>query len=176
MQRVKQELARYQTRGMTDMRKVLEIPMNERIPALLEHPENYEPIYTAVVASIRTALANIGVRVGMSEENVLELGELILESAKEDSLGLEDVLLFLGELVTGKAGKIWDRLDIPTFFELFETYRQRRYQEIKGIRDEETAQHKALPINDRFVHDSVNEEKDKSRKALAGYLPPNPEP
>lgn len=171
-EQVKQELARYQENGITNMRKVLEIPLNERIPALLEHPANYEPIYTALVASLKSALGNISVRVGMNEDHVLELAEMILDSAKEDNLGLEDVLLFLGEMLQGKSGRIYDRLDIPTFFELFENYRQRRHEAVKSYRDELEAQHKALPVNERFVWDSVEEEKEKTRRAAISYVPP----
>jgi hypothetical protein len=173
-EQVKRELARYQDNGIVNMRKVLEVPMNERIPALLEHPDNYEPVCTALVASLHASLSLISVGSGMNEDQVLELAEMILESAKEDNLGLEDVLLFLGELVAGKIGTLYNRLDIPTFFELFEVYRQRRYKAIRDIRDEEEAQFKALPVNDRFVHDSIEEEKNKTRRAAAGYIPPKP--
>ncbi|HLI94241.1 MAG TPA: hypothetical protein VKU83_11545 [Puia sp.] len=152
------------------MRKVLEVPLNERIPALLEHPENYEPIYTALVASLKSALTNIHVRVGMGDDQVLELAQMILDSAKEDNLGLEDVLLFLGELLHGKAGKIYDRLDIPTFFELFEYYRQRRHEMMKDFREEQSAQFKALPVDIRFVHENTEAEKTAIRRAATEYF------
>lgn len=168
--KVKQELARYQEHGITNMRKVLEIPLNERIPALLKHPDNYEPIYTALVASLRSAIANINVRVGMNEDQVLELAQMILDGAHEDNLGLEDVLLFLGELLTGKAGKIYDRLDIPTFFDLFENYRQRRHVMMKSHQDEIDAQYRAVPVNDRFIYEDLLSDRKACRNAMQAYL------
>lgn len=110
----------------------------------------------------------------MNEEQIVELADMIIDQSHEDNLGLEDVLLFLSDLLTGKAGKIYDRLDIPTFFELFETYRQKRHDEMKSFRDDLDAQHRALPINDRFVHDSVESEKEVSREAMRGYLRQQP--
>lgn len=170
---VKTELARYKDRGMVSYRKVLEIPVSERIPALVENPEIREMILTALVASLKSALSGVNLRIGFNENQVVELADLIIDAAHEDNLGLEDVLLFLGDMLAAKMGKIYDRLDIPTFFELFETYRQRRHEEMKGFRDELDAQNKALPINDRFVYDSIGEERDKSRKAMASYFPQN---
>jgi hypothetical protein len=141
---------------------------------LVMAPGGREVILTSLVASLKSAFANINLRLGLNEDQVVELADQIIDSAHEDNLGLEDVLLFLGELLTGKAGKIYDRLDIPVFFELFESYRQARHEEMKDFRDEITAQHRALPINDRFVHDSVEGERTKSRDAMKKYLASNP--
>jgi hypothetical protein len=168
-ERVKQELARYKDNGIVNMRKVLEVPMNERIPALLQHPANYEPVYTALVAALSSSLSLVSVGAGMNEDQVLELAKMILESAKEDNLGLEDVLLFLGELVTGKTGTIYNRLDIPTFFELFEGYRQRRYKAIRDYREEEHAQFNALPVDVRFVAEDNQAERERMRRAVSEY-------
>lgn len=168
------ELARYRERGMISYRKILEIPLWERIPALLEFPGNRPVIGTALVASLKSAFSQINLSAPMNEEQIVELAAALMESASEDNLGLEDILLFLQDLLMGKMGTLFNRMDSPTFFESFEIYRQRRHVEMRNIRDEEAAQFRALPINDRFVYDSVQEEKDKTRKAIASYFPPKP--
>lgn len=171
---IKNHLALYKDRGMVSFRKVLEIPLGERIPELAANPQIRLDILTALTASLKSAFSNINLRAAMNEEQIVELADMIIDQSHEDNLGLEDVLLFLSDLLTGKAGKIYDRLDIPVFFELFETYRQRRHEEMKGFRDEIDAQHRALPVNDRFVHDSVESEKEVSREAMRGYLRQQP--
>jgi len=172
---IKAELALYKDRGMVSYQKVLEIPMEDRIPELAKLPESRAAILTALAASVGSAIRNINIRNGLNEEQVVEIADMIIDQSHEDNLSLQDVLLFLGDLLAGKCGKIYDRLDIPTFFELFETYRQKRHEHMKGFRSEIEAQYRALPVNDRFVHDSVEDEKNKTRGALAGYLKNNME-
>ena len=167
---VKNHLALYKVRGMVSYRKVLELPLSERIPALIEQPGKRAEILTALSAALKSAFGNINVRLAMNEDQVVELADMIIDQSHEDQLGIEDVLLFLCDLLQGKMGRVNDRMDIPTFFTLFEEYRQRRHLEMKGFRDELDAQHRALPVNDRFVHDSVEEERDKIRSAVGNYL------
>lgn len=155
---------------MVSYRKVLELPLAERIPALILQPGKRDEILTALTASLKSAFGNINVRLSMNEEQVVELADMIIDQSHEDQLGMEDVLLFLGDLLQGKMGRVNDRMDIPTFFSLFEEYRQCRHIEMKSFKAEIEAQHRALPVNDRFVHDSVEEEKDKTRKAVGTYL------
>lgn len=161
---------------MVDYRKALELSLDERIPSLIQQPGKRDEILIVLSAALTSALSNLNLRYGMTGEQIVELADMIIDQSHEDNLGLEDVLLFLGDLLTGKAGKIYDRLDIPTFFELFETYRQKRHETMKGVRDELDAQYRALPVNNRFVHDSVEDEKNVSRKAMVGYLRNNPQP
>lgn len=169
---IKKHLALYKDHGMLSYRKVLELPMTERIPELIKTPQARTDILTTLTAALTGAFSNLNLRFSISGEQVVELADMIIDQSHEDQLGLEDVFLFLENLLTGKAGKIYDRMDIQLFFEMFETYRQRRHEEIKALRDEEDAQYRALPVNDRMVFDSVEEEKDKTRRAAAGYKPP----
>jgi hypothetical protein len=171
---VKDQLSLYKDMGMVSYRKVLELSLDERIPALIKKPGVRNEILMALVAALKSAFSNLNLRLGMNEDQIVELADMIIDQSHEDNLGLEDVLLFLGELLTGKSGKIYDRMDIPTFFELFETYRQKRHETMKSHREEQEAQYKALPINDRFVHDSVESEKNISREAMKSYLRSKP--
>ncbi len=160
---------------MISYRKVLELPLEERMPALLEFPGNRPAIGTALVASLKSAFSQINLSSPMTEDQIVELAALIMDSSYEDNLGLEDVLLFLQDLLMGKMGTLFNRMDIPTFFELFENYRQRRHETMRTFREEQNVQLRALPVNDRFVYDSVQDERDKTRRATASYFPPKTE-
>lgn len=119
--------------------------------------------------AITSAMMNINLRVGLNEDQITEIAEQIIEQSQEDNLSVEDVLLFLRELVTGKAGKIYDRMDIPTFFELFENYRERRHQAVLNIRYEEQANHKVLGPSERSSDDTKTE-KQEMREAMKDHL------
>ena len=157
----------FRERGIIQYSKSLEIPAGERIPALLNLERGRERISASIAASLTSAMQNINLRVGLSPEQIFELSEAIIDQSHEDNLGLEDILLFLGELVTGKAGKIYDRMDMPTFFELFEYYRQQRHSTLMDIRYEEQVNHKAQGPTDRTSEET---DKDAHREALADHL------
>lgn len=73
----------------------------------------------------------------MTADQILDLTDGIIDSANEDQLSIEDVLLFLKDLLMGKMGKITQVIDMPAFFEYFEVYRTKRYQTLEAIRYEE---------------------------------------
>lgn len=111
----------------------------------------------------------INLRVGLTEDQIITIATEIIEESKEDNLALEDVLLFLKDLITGKAGKIYDRMDVPTFFELFETYRQTRHDALQDIRYEQSVNYKALGPTER-ASDNNDREKELHRSALGDHL------
>lgn len=133
---VNDQLSLYRERGLVDHTKTLAIPMSERIPALIKDPEVKLRIKAALSASILSAFNNID-KAKMSADQILDLTDAIIDSAHEDQLSIEDVLLFLKDLIMGKIGKITEKLDMPLFFELFEKYRDKRYKTLEAIRYEQ---------------------------------------
>lgn len=131
-----EQLSLYRERGLVDHTKTLAIPMGERIPALVKDPESKLKVKAALSASILSAFGNIE-KAKMSADQILDLTDAIIDSAHEDQLSIEDVLLFLKDLIMGKMGKITDKLDMPLFFELFEKYRDKRYRTLEAIRYEQ---------------------------------------
>lgn len=89
----------------------------------------------------------------MDADQILDLADLIIDSAHEDQLSVEDILLFLKDLLMGKYGKVSNGLDYPAFFEIFEEYRNERYRAIKKQRWEEHLTHKSLGDAHRAVDD-----------------------
>lgn len=154
-------LSRFKEAGLIKFERSLRIPMNERIPALVKD-SGHEKVLTAIVASIMSAFNNINLKKGMNEDQVIELAAVLIDEAHNDQLALEDILLFLQRLITGQAGTLYDRLDMPTFFELFESYREERYQALRHIREEEHANYKCIGPSNR----SSDQIDDNYRSAL----------
>jgi hypothetical protein len=162
-------LSDYRERGVVNFKAVFAVPSSERIPTLSATKEGYSRLLIALGASLQSAMSNFNLRYGLSEEQMVELADQIISTSHEDNLSLEDVLLFLSELVSGKAGKVYDRMDIPTFFELFENYRQRRHEELLNYRYEQSVNHKALGPTERSSEDTTSE-RDSHRQALGDHL------
>lgn len=145
------------------------IPLEDRLPALVVKYSR-QSIAAMLTVSLTSCFEKMNLRYAMNANQIVELSEMIIDSSEEDMLALEDILLFLQDLVTGKIAKIYDRMDIPTFFEMFEIYRQKRHEDYLNFKEEMDVQFKALPINDRIVENSENAEREKDRNAMKDYL------
>lgn len=161
-------LARFKEGGNVKFERSLQIPASERIPALIKEEHGQLNVLTAIVASLKSALDNINLKKTLNEDQVIELAEVIIDQSHEDNLALEDVLLFLNRLVTGKAGTMYDRLDMPTFFELFETYREERHQACRHFREEQHANYTVNRAGSRNS-DQFREAEDEFKAALNDY-------
>ena len=164
-QAISMHLRTFKENGIVRHDRTLLIPSAERIPALTRSDEGYKQVYTILVLNLQQCFSNLNLRKGFNEDQLLELAEMIIEEANEDNLSVEDVMLFLQQLVTGKAGKIYDRLDIPTFFELFEVYRQERYVALQYIQYEAHSQYKAMGDNTR-ISDGRAENDSNTRQVM----------
>lgn len=164
---VQQHLALYKEHGVIQFDKVLKIPTSERIPALIKQPDGLMRVSAVLTAVLKSALENINLRFALTEDQLIETAFLIIEQSDEDYLALEDIMLFLKEMVLGQMGDLFSRIDIPTFFKLFEKYRQERHIRYLRLKEEMDVQHKALPVNDTLkdmfgkderglFHDSMN--------------------
>lgn len=137
-------LAKFKERGAIKFEKVLDISMNDRIPEMVKTEEGREDVFVALVASLNSLFANVNLRVGLNEDQIIEIADLIIEQSHEDNLAIEDFLLFGQKFLVGDYGKIYDRMDVPTFFEFFEKYRQARHEGMANIREEQHAQFKSM--------------------------------
>lgn len=151
--------------GHTDFPALFKIPVSDRLPGLCEL-YGRKAIHMHITGAVTVAMEKINLKLSMNADQLFELGETIIDSSGEDQLAMEDLLLFLQDLVRGKAGKIYDRMDIPFFMELFENYRQQRHESYLDVKYELEQQHKALPINDRLADMFPDSEKNNMRDAL----------
>lgn len=163
-------LSRFKERGIIAFDKILSIQSSERIPALVKNPDGRYEVLIALTATLKSAFNNINLRMGLNEDQIIELSDSIIDQSFEDNLSLEDVLLFLQKLLMGEAGKIYDRMDIPTFFEMFEKYRQERYEALLNIREEQQAQYKSFGPSERWSDMNKEDERDAFHEAMKDYL------
>jgi hypothetical protein len=163
-------LSSFKNRGVIAFDKVLSINSSDRIPALSSTSDGRYQVLIALTASLKSAFSNINLRVGLNEDQIIELADAIIDQSQEDNLSLEDVLLFLQKLLVGDAGKIYDRMDIPTFFEMFEKYRQERHKSLLRIREEQQAQYKSLGDPERWTETHDKEEENSMHEAMKQYM------
>lgn len=124
------------------------IPTGQRLPAMAK--EDIKRTAALVTVSVTSAMESMNLARPMNGDQIMDLSDAIIETSGEDQLSFEDVVLFMQKLVRGEYGPFYESMDIPKFMEKFEIYRQERYEQIQAMREEEAAQHKALPINDRL--------------------------
>ncbi len=134
-------LREYKTQqGIVKYDKVLAIPINDRIPKLAE--KDFPKIITVITAALTLAFEGMNLKRGMTPAQVVDLAEAIIDTAGEDNLALEDLMLFLQKLVRGEYGAMYESMDIPKFMIAFEVYRELRWQQLNNLRLEQASQHK----------------------------------
>jgi len=158
-QQIAAMLEPYRERGLVDHRKTLAISMDYRIPQIIQQPGGRLRVSVAISSAIASAFGHIE-KAKMNAEQIVELAEGIIDTSHEDQLSVEDVLLFLKDLLMGKYGKMSSGIDMPAFFEVFERYRDERYRTIKAIRYEEHLTFKSLGDSNRGVDELPLKRKD----------------
>lgn len=167
--KVNSALALYKTNGQLNHKMILSIPSSQRIPELIKQPEGRARVAAALSGAIFSAFSALNLRLGMNEDQIVDLADEIIDSSHEDYLSIEDILLFLKELITGKAGVINDRMDTPTFFKFFEVYRQERHDQLMRIKEEQQAQYKSAGDSTRLSDDNKEKERNAFHEAMKTY-------
>lgn len=149
----------FRVRGKINHELTLAIPATDRIPALVACGERVR-VSAALGASMISAFSNMNLKYNMNADQIVELAEAIIDESFEDHLSLQDVLLFLKDLVLGKRGDIGYQMDMPKFFRMFEDYRQERHEAVIAIRDEERSRYKAMGAGgergrERIANDAI---------------------
>lgn len=136
--------------GTANFPALFSIPKKDRIEALAK--DDFRRTSMLVIAALTMALENINLKRGLNEFQVLDLAEAIIDSAGEDNLSFEDLMLFLQFLVRGKYEMSYESMDIPKFMKLLDQYRDERWKEGIKIRDEKIAQYQSLGPSVRSAH------------------------
>lgn len=164
---VHNEMCRYKDKGNPMPLAIIEnIPVSSRLPALAA-TYGTDKIAAVVAKAINKTLSNFNLRVGMNADQILELAYALIDSAGEDQLAFEDIMLFLDGIIKSKYGKVYDRMDMPTFFEMLEVYREQRHQAYINRKDEQDAQFKGSGDTNRM---SLDTEKEAFREAMKSYM------
>lgn len=126
------------------------IPNDQRISVMAVN--DYTKTAILITVGLTLAFESMNLARPMKANQIADLAEILIETSHEDNLAVEDVLLFLQKLIYGDYGKLYESMDIPKFMQLFEVYREERYQAIKQLREEAAIQHKALPLSKRLLN------------------------
>ncbi len=126
---ISKNLRQYKTQeGLVKYDAVLSIPRTERIPQLAA--KDFDGVSMAITVALTLALEGMNLKRGMNAIQIVDLAEMIIDSAGEDDLAFEDLMLFLQKLVRGQYGTNYESMDLPKFMEKFEIYREQRHQEL----------------------------------------------
>lgn len=128
--------------GASNYPELFKVHTHERLPALAQL--DFRRINIILIKELTLCFETMNLRRAMNEFQILALAELIIETSAEDNLSLEDVLLFLQNLVKGKYEMSYESIDIPKFMKIFEIYRQERYEAIQEFRYNRHLEYKAL--------------------------------
>jgi len=128
--------------GVIKFDKVLAIPTVDRIPALAQ--KDFIRTATIISAALTLAFESLNLKRPMTGSQSVDLAEDIIETASEDNLALEDLMLFLQKFVRGEYGANYESMDRSKFMIAFEHYRELRHQQLHNIKYEQAAQHKVM--------------------------------
>jgi hypothetical protein len=97
-----------------------------------------------VTVGLTLAMESMNLKRPMNEIQILDLAEAIIDTAAEDNLAMEDLMLFLQKLTRGEYGAMYESIDIPKFMEKFEIYRQERHEALQNHRYEIEVRYKTM--------------------------------
>lgn len=153
--------------GHANFPALFTIPSGQRLPALAK--QDMKRAFMIVCAGVTMAMESLNLARPMNSNQIMDLTDAILETAEEDNLALEDLLLFLQKLTRGEYGAMYESMDIPKFMLMFEKYREDRFQAVRAIRDEQIASHRPDYSETRLSDKSTQDEKLKHVAAVIEY-------
>lgn len=137
------QLAKYkQKNGNPNFGLIFKIPLSDRIAAMAE--KDFPNTVQIISVAIASAMESINLQRPMTNSQIFDLAEAIIDEAKSDNLSIEDLMLFLQQLVRGKYETFYEGIDIPKFMDRFGKYRDERWNEGVRIRDEKHEEYKLL--------------------------------
>ena len=157
---IRTSIARYKESGRPLFVNLLAI--HDRIPRLVN--VYGQKLIHAVVASLLGSFCNsFNVVRPMTPEQIMQCAFDMIESANEDQLSIEDIVIFFDQARQGNYGKVYDRLDQQTIFELFESYRQARHEAFRSIQETKHLERKGQGPADRNDVDEI-------QQAMSNYV------
>lgn len=120
-------------RGLINYHSLIDIPKENRLPALAE--KDMRGTVTMIAVAITLSMESLNLKRGMKAAQIVDLAEAIIDDAAVDQIGIEDVLLFLQKLTKGEYGELYESLDTVKFMHHFNKYRDEKWEECIKIRD-----------------------------------------
>ena len=154
--------------GNVNYPSLFQIKREQRLPMMAK--TDIKRTAAIVGVGLTAALESMNLIRSMNATQIMDLVDAIIETSEEDQLSIEDVMLFLQQLVRGQYGKLYESLDIPKFMDMFEQYREERWQAIRNIRDEQASSHRPSYHEERVSETFTKEDKSKHEAARIDYL------
>lgn len=132
--------------NVPDYSKLLTVP--ERIPELTVQIGEAN-MCAIIMAEIQKFCECFTVVRPMSADQIAFCALAIMQTAEEDRLSLNDLVVFFEGAKQSKYGRILDHIDQSVIFEHLEVYREYRHQWIMSKREEMHAQYKSMGFKDR---------------------------
>jgi hypothetical protein len=136
-------LDQFKERGMVKFETVLLIPLKDRLPGLVEQ-YGKEKIHSLLIVLLTDFCNSFNLIRPMTPDQIVMCAFDLIDTSYEDYLSIEDFVLFFQGAKSAKYGKILDRMDQQTVFELFENYRQQRHEEYLRIKEEKESNYKSI--------------------------------
>jgi hypothetical protein len=128
--------------GGANFPALFSVPVGERLPAMAKN--NFNEALTIVSAAVTSAMSLLNLRLPMTDDQVIDLADALLDSAAEDNLALEDLVLFLQQLTRGKYNPLYESMDLAKFMEKFEIYRETRWKAVLKYNENKHLEYKSL--------------------------------
>lgn len=133
--------------GAPNYAELIKIPVDQRLNELAK--TDPDGTLTLVVVGLTLAIENMNLKRGLNESQLADLAEEIIDTANDDKIAFEDLMLFLQCLTRGRYGELYESMDIPKFMNFFNQFRDERWQEGIKIRDERHEEFKNLGDKER---------------------------
>lgn len=129
-------------RGIIKYEELINIPLEKRICKMAE--KDLGNTINIITVALTLAFETFNITRRMSNSQVVDLAEVIVDTAGEDKIAVEDLMLFLQKLTRGEYPELYEGLDQVKFLSRFNKYRDERWEEAKRIRDERHEVYKKL--------------------------------
>jgi hypothetical protein len=143
------ELAKYKSQtGVILFEKLFALPIEQRIFSLAKN--DMRGVVTTISVALKLAMESMNLKRPMNETQIVDLAEAIVDTAAEDKIAVEDLMLFLQGLTRGKYGELYDGIDMPKVMNKFDKFRDDRWDEGIRLRDQKHEEYKKLGDDNNF--------------------------
>lgn len=147
------ELRKFKTDGGgINYPSLFSIPNKERIHEMSK--VDFDGTVQVLSVSVKLALESFNLKRPLTNNQIFDLVEAVIDESGSDNLALEDLLLFLQQLTRGEYGDMYESMDVPKFMQWFGEYRDKRWEAGVKIRDEKHEEFKRL--GDDNYHERAN--------------------
>lgn len=131
---------------------LLKLPMVNRISEMAK--TDMRGTVTSIAVALTLAMESLNPKIGMNPIQIVDCAEVIVDTANEDKISLEDVLVFLQKFTRGQYGEMYGTIDQSKLLSCFDKYRDERYDTWLKGRNEQHQEFKEM--GDQNIYDREN--------------------